>query len=75
MPKKKETRGRKKLYKTEAERKEAVNQSTYKWKKANTRCINVRFNLERDKEVLDHIDKQPNKADYIRRLILEDIKK
>lgn len=62
-----------KKYQTEEERKKAVLQSQYKWKKKNNKIISVRFNIESDKEVLDQINKQKNKADYIRKLVLKDI--
>lgn len=62
-----------KKYQTEEERKKAALQSQYKWKKKNNKIISVRFNIESDKEVLDQINKQKNKADYIRKLVLKDI--
>ena len=46
-----------------------------RWRKANTRIINVRFNVDNDAEVLEKLDSVENKADYIRQLIIEDIKK
>lgn len=74
MPKIKETRGRKKTLTTKQRIKNnlACNE---KWRKAHTKIINVRFNTETDKEVLDKLASVGNKADYIRQLILEDIKK
>lgn len=62
-----------KKYQTEEERKQGMLKRQYKWGKKNTKIISVRFNIESDKEVLDQINKQKNKADYIRKLVLKDI--
>lgn len=62
-----------KKYATLEERKKAVLKSQYAWKKKNNKIISVRFNIESDKEVLEQIGKQKNKADYLRKLILKDI--
>ena len=48
MPRTKETRGRKPLPLTPKKRKEHHREKNNEWKKANTRCINVRFNKEAD---------------------------
>ena len=45
-----------------------------RWRKANTKIVNIRFNIDSDSEVLDKLDSVDNKADYIRQLILKDIK-
>ena len=75
MPRKKETRGgaHNVKYKTKKQALKAADAQRNEWKKENTRCINVRFNLEKVKEVLDKFDSVPNKADYIRKLVLGDI--
>ena len=73
MPRKKETRGRKPLDLTPKKKQRYIYDRDNAWKKKNTRCINVRYNLEVDKEILDKLDSVPNKADYIRQLILNDI--
>lgn len=73
MPRKKETRGRKPLDLTPKRKKEYVLNRDNNWRKEHTRCINVRYNIENDKEILDMLDRVPNKADYIRQLILNDI--
>lgn len=44
-----------------------------KWDAANTRKIMFKFMRERDADILEQLDKQPNKIDYLRRLIREDI--
>ncbi len=48
--------------------------SRERWRKENTKIVNVRFRIEEDKEVLAKLDSVDNKADYIRQLILNDIK-
>lgn len=45
------------------------------WRAKNTKIINVRFRVLEDKDVLEHLDKQSNKTDYIRKLILNDLNK
>ncbi len=77
MPQKKETRGgaHNVKYKTEKQRKKAILTRINHWHQANTRCISVRYNLINDIEILNKLDSVPNKADYIRKLILNDIKK
>lgn len=73
MARKKETRGRPKVLTTRQYKK---NQTACheRWLKANTKIVNVRFNVENDKLVLDKLSSVDNKADYIRQLILADIK-
>ena len=74
MARRKETRGGwNKKYTTEKQRKKAFYEQATKWNKAHTRCINVRFNADTDKEVLEKLDQVDNKTDYLRKLILEDI--
>lgn len=62
-----------KKYHTPEEAKQGVLAKQSKWRKANTKIVSVRFSIEKDKEVLDQINKQKNKADYIRKLVLKDI--
>ena len=64
-----------KKYKTKKQARKGYYNSISKCHNKTTRCINVRFHLVNDKEVLDQIDKQPNKAEYLRNLILADINK
>ncbi len=73
MAKKKETRGRKKTL-TAKQRSLNDQAARERWRKANTKIVNIRFRLDEDKEVLAKLDSVPNKADYIRNLILNDIK-
>lgn len=62
-----------KKYNTPEERKAAVLKRQYAWKKKHNKIISVRFNIESDKEILEQIGKQKNKADYLRKLIQRDI--
>ncbi|MBQ8668985.1 hypothetical protein IJ472_04335 [bacterium] len=75
MPRKKETRGgaHNVKYKTKKQALKAAETQRNEWRKENTRCINVRFNIENDNDILSMLDSVPNKADYIRRLIRQDI--
>lgn len=73
MPKKKETRGRKPLDLTPKKKQKYIYDRDNNWKKENTRCINVRYNIENDKDILEMLDSVPNKAEYIRQLIKQDI--
>ena len=77
MPKKKENRGgaHNVKYKTKKQALKAAETQRNVWRKENTRCINVRFNIEYDKNVLEKLDSVSNKADYIRQLIKQDIAK
>ena len=70
---KKETRGRPKVL-TRKQREKNDQAARERWRKANTKIVNIRFRLDEDKEVLDKLATVPNKADYIRNLILKDIK-
>ena len=75
MPRKKETRGgaHNVKYKTKKQALKAAETQRKEWRKENTRCINVRFNIENDNDILLMLDSVPNKADYIRQLIKKDI--
>ena len=59
---------------TESQRRKNAMASNERWRRANTRIVNVRFRLEEDRDVLEKLDSVDNKADYIRQLILDDIK-
>lgn len=49
--------------------------SQAKYQKASMTAINVRFHNVSDREVIEKLKSVPNKADYIRQLILTDINK
>lgn len=44
-----------------------------RWAREHTEAVHIRFNVETDADILDWLAKQPNKTDYIRRLIRKDI--
>lgn len=44
-----------------------------KWDSQNTRRVTCKFMIKSDAEVLKRLDRQTNKTDYIRQLILKDI--
>ena len=71
---KKETRGRPRKYKTKKQSTKAIYEQVNASHKKTSTCINVRFHNVNDREVLDKLAAVPNKADYIRNLILKDIK-
>ena len=60
-------------YKSKEESRLAREKAKNEWKKEHTRCINVRYNVHKDKEILDKLDSVDNKADYIRVLVKKDI--
>ena len=45
----------------------------YKWRKENIKKIILDLNKTTDKDVLDHLDKQPNKKEYLIGLVRKDI--
>lgn len=62
-------------YKTNKQRQKATLETVARYHAKATRCINVRYHNVNDKEILEKLDSVPNKADYIRKLILADIRK
>ena len=75
MATKKETRGRKIIYNTERKKKKAHQLQVNKSLKKTMTAFTFRFHNENDQQVLEKLQSVPNKADYIRQLVLEDIKK
>ena len=65
--------GRKPL--TPAKKRQSVNNSVSKSIKKTMTAFTFRFHNVNDKEVIDTLKSKENKMDYIRQLILEDIKK
>lgn len=45
------------------------------WAKEHIKHIKVAFNIDTDSEVIDKIMSVPNKTDYIRQLVLDDLAK
>lgn len=43
------------------------------WKKSHTKSCNLTLNAELDKDILEHLAKQPNKQAYLKALIRKDI--
>lgn len=47
----------------------------YDWKRKNIKRYEINLNKETDKEVIEHLDKIPNKKQYLIELIKKDMKK
>ena len=45
------------------------------YQKAKTKLYAFRMNLEKDKDIINQLDKQANKNGYVKQLIRDDIKK
>lgn len=45
------------------------------WRSKYTKVINMRLRVREDKEVIEHLNKQVNKTDYLRQLIIQDMNK
>lgn len=46
-----------------------------KWRKEKIRRYSFTLNVEKDKDVYEYFEKQPNKRDYLISLIKKDMKK
>ena len=62
------------IYKNDEERKKARITSIKKYQKSRTTIYSFRFHNEYDKKVIEKLNSQANKADYIGQLILNDEK-
>ena len=60
-------------YRTELQAKRAMRSQQNAYQRRAMTQVAIRFHNESDADVLAALDAQPNKADYIRRLIREDI--
>jgi len=49
--------------------------STNKYHKEQTKIIPIRISISTEKDIMDWLEAQPNKAGYIKQLIREDIKR
>ena len=65
--------GRKPL--TPAKKKQSVSAATNKYQKKSMTAFSFRFHNDNDREVIEKLKSVEDKTDYIRQLILEDIKK
>lgn len=50
-------------------------QSINKYNKEKMKLYSVRFHREKQRDIIEHLDNQPNKAGYIARLIREDMER
>lgn len=55
--------------------KEAANRARIKYAQTHEKQIKFSLHKERDADILDHLDRQPNKAGYFKQLIRDDIAK
>ena len=67
--------GNNRKYFTDEEKKQAQNRSALKYQKSNTTTFTFRFFNNKDEQIIEYIKSLENKTDYIRQLILEDIKR
>ena len=44
-----------------------------RYRKANVKQISLAINRNTDADILAHLEKQPNRSEYVKRLIREDI--
>lgn len=54
---------------------EARKKASSKYKKLNTKNISLRFYINTEQDLITHLEKQPNKQGYIKKLIREDMDK
>lgn len=64
-----------KKYHTEKERKLAAFRATDKWRKKHMTRVVMRLRNEEDADVIAKLESVPNKIEYIRSLVREDMKK
>lgn len=60
-------------YRNNTERKRARQKQNQTYKNAKQTAFTIRFHNVNDAEVIKRLKEQPNKIDYIRRLIVKDI--
>ena len=53
---------------------EARRRAVKKYDKTHTKQIHLKLNLEHDKEIIEHLDRQANVQGYIKQLITDDMK-
>lgn len=54
---------------------EAQKRARDKYNKEHYKVVNFKLNKETEKEILEHLEAQPNKQGYIKELIKQDMKK
>lgn len=54
---------------------EAQKRSSARYHKTSLRTFNLRLNRNTEPDIIDHLERQPNISGYIKRLILEDMKR
>ena len=60
-------------YRTELQAKRAMRKQQNEYQRRAMTAMTIRLHNENDAKVIARIKAQPNQADYIRRLVLEDI--
>ena len=45
-----------------------------RYNRKQTKLVNIRFNIKSEKDLIAHLEAQPNKAGYIKSLIRKDMK-
>lgn len=60
-------------YQNKVQRKKARQSQVQAYHERATKLVGFRFMIEGDKDVLDRLNAQSNKTDYLRRLIRKDI--
>jgi len=59
------------MVRTSEERLETIRE----WQARHTTKITLRFNNERDRDIIEKLQSQQNKTDYLRRLVRDDIER
>ena len=54
---------------------EARRRAVKKYDKTHTKQVHLKFNLESDADILNHLEQKENVQGYIKQLIREDMKK
>ena len=59
---------------TPTQRKNHELKAISKWKREKTKSFNLTLNVEKEKDIIEWLSKQPNKQSYLRELIRNDMK-
>ena len=60
---------------TEKNSKEYNRTARKKYRKESVKTVNVLFNLETEKHLLDYLNKQESKSGYLKKLLADDMNK